>query len=65
MRMFNNWELGNVPWPFDTGGLRRSVLNKHRINYLLAMGKVVLSEKSGIAEDENVYGGLSIFSLFL
>jgi hypothetical protein len=54
--------LANHPYPYDTGDFNRSSVNLHRVMYLLAKGKVVLSERTGIyAEEEAVFGESIIF----
>ena len=54
--------LANHPFPHDTGSLRRSAVNMHRLMYPLARGKVVLSERCGLSVDEDAFKGSVVFA---
>ena len=54
--------IGNIGYPEDTGQFLRTMPNLHRIRYLLGRGKVVISEKSGLFEEEAAYSGVVIFA---
>ena len=61
--------IANEPWAEvlgnflqNKGDLKRNTLNEHRIRYLLSMGKVVVSERSGVMKEEKTYEGILAFT---